>query len=62
MGYKIALYGISLLLRVTKTMQIALADIKSGELKLVGTGTPFDEYTRIVGIDRWRKIEEEFGK
>ena len=61
MGYGIALYGISLLLRVTKTMQLALADIKSGELKLVGTGTPFEEYTRIVGIDRWRKIEEDFG-
>ena len=62
MGYKIALYGISLLLRVTKTMQLALADIKSGELKLVGTGTPFEEYTKIVGVERWRKIEEEFGE
>ena len=62
MGYKIALYGISLLLRVTKTMQLALADIKSGELKLVGTGTPFEEYTRIVGVERWRKIEQDFGQ
>ena len=61
MGYGIALYGITLLLRITKTMQLALADIKSGELKLVGTGTPFEEYTRIVGVDRWRKIEEDFG-
>lgn len=61
MGYGIALYGITLLLRITKTMQTALADLKSGELKLVGTGTPFEEYTKIVGIDRWRKIEREFG-
>lgn len=60
-GYKIALYGITLLLRITKTMQMALADLKSGELKLVGSGTPFEEYTKIVGIERWRKIEQEYG-
>jgi 2-methylisocitrate lyase-like PEP mutase family enzyme len=62
MGYGIALYGITLLLRITRTMQLALADLRSGELKLVGTGTPFDEYTSIVGIDKWRKIEEQFGE
>jgi 2-methylisocitrate lyase-like PEP mutase family enzyme len=62
MGYKIALYGITLLLRVTKTMQMALADLKSDELKLVGSGTPFEEYTKIVGIERWRGIEQKFGQ
>jgi 2-methylisocitrate lyase-like PEP mutase family enzyme len=61
-GYKIALFGITLLLRITKTMQLALADLKSGELKLVGSGTPFEEYTKIVGIDRWREIEQKFGR
>lgn len=62
MGYGIVLYGITLLLRITKTMQEALADIRSGEMKLVGTGTPFEEYTKIVGIERWREIEEHFGQ
>jgi 2,3-dimethylmalate lyase len=61
-GYKVALYGITLLLRITKTMQMALADLKSGELKLVGSGTPFEEYTKIVGIERWREIEQKFGQ
>ena len=61
MGYGIALYGITLLLRITKTMQMALADLKSGELKLVGSGTPFEEYTKIVGVEKWRKIEQDFG-
>lgn len=60
MGYGIALYGITLLLRITRTMQLALADLKSGELKLVGTGVPFDEYTKIVGLERWREIERKF--
>ena len=61
-GYKIALYGITLLLRITKTMQLALADLKSGELKLVGSGTPFEEYTKIVGVERWGEIERKFGQ
>ena len=61
-GYKIVLYGITLLLRITKTMQLALADLKSEELKLVGSGTPFEEYTKIVGIDRWHEIDQVFGK
>ncbi len=61
MGYRIVLYGITLLLRITRTMQLALADLKNGELKLVGTGTPFEEYTKIVGIERWREIEARFG-
>jgi len=43
-------------------MQLALADLKSGELKLVGSGTPFEEYTRIVGVERWARIEREFGQ
>ena len=62
MGYGIVLYGITLLLRITKTMQLALADLKSEELTLVGTGTPFEEYTRVVGIERWRAIEQKFGQ
>jgi 2-methylisocitrate lyase-like PEP mutase family enzyme len=61
MGYRIVLFGITLLLRITKTMQVALADLKSEELRLVGSGTPFDEYTKIVGIERWRDIERKFG-
>jgi 2-methylisocitrate lyase-like PEP mutase family enzyme len=62
MGYGIVLYGITLLLRITKTMQEALADIRGGEMKLVGSGTPFEEYTKIVGIERWREIENLYGQ
>ncbi len=62
MGYGIALYGITLLLRITRTMQLALADLRSDELKLVGTGALFDDYLKVVGIDRWRRIEDEFGE
>jgi len=62
MGYGIALYGITLLLRIVKTMQLALADLRSGEMRLVGTGAQFDDYLKVVGIDRWRAIEDTFGE
>lgn len=60
LGFRICIYGITLLMRITRVMQAALADIASGELKLMGSGTSFEEYKRIVGFDRWAAIEEQF--
>ena len=60
-GYKIAVYGNVMLLRIMKTMQMALANLISGELNFVETGMSFEEYTKIVGIERWSAIENEFG-
>ncbi len=58
LGFAIVIYGISLLMRITKVMQEALADIKSGELALVGTGIGFDDYHAIVDLPGWTAIEE----
>ena len=60
MGHNIVIYGISLLLRITRTMQLALDDLKSERLELVGSGVSFDQYMRIVGLDRWSAIEQRF--
>jgi len=60
MGFNIVIYGITLLLRITRTMQLALEDLKSERLELVGSGVSFDEYMRIVGLDRWPAIEQRF--
>ncbi len=60
LGFRIVIYGISLLMRITKTMQETLADIASGELKLSGTGVGFEEYKRIVGMDGWSRIEDQY--
>ena len=29
-------------------------------MKLTGTGTGFDEYKRIVGMDAWSRIEDRY--
>jgi 2-methylisocitrate lyase-like PEP mutase family enzyme len=62
LGFGIVIYGISLLMRITRTMQEALADIKSGELALVGTGVGFEEYKRIVGFPRWADLENRYAR
>jgi 2-methylisocitrate lyase-like PEP mutase family enzyme len=60
LGFRIVIYGISLLMRITRTMQETLADIASGEMKLSGTGVGFEEYKRIVGMDDWSRIEDQY--
>ena len=61
LGFRIVIYGISLLMRVTRTMQETLKDILEGELKLSGTGVPFEEYKNIVGMREWSRIEDKYG-
>jgi 2-methylisocitrate lyase-like PEP mutase family enzyme len=60
LNFKIAMYGITLLMRITKLMQDALVDLKSGELALFGTGIGWEEYKKIVGFDRWSAIENKY--
>ncbi len=58
LGFRIVIYGISILMRYVKTIQETLADLKSGELKLSGTGVSFNEYKQLIGLDEWTRIEE----
>ncbi len=60
LGFRIVIYGISLLMRITRLMQDSLADLKSGELKLVGSGVGFEEYKRIIGFSRWAALEDRY--
>jgi 2-methylisocitrate lyase-like PEP mutase family enzyme len=60
LGFKIVIYGISILMRYVKTIQETLADIQSGELKLSGTGVSFNEYKQLIGLDDWSRIENTY--
>jgi 2-methylisocitrate lyase-like PEP mutase family enzyme len=57
LGFKIVPYGIDLILRVTRTMQVALEDMRSGKFELMGTGASLQEYLQIVGLEEWTRIE-----
>ena len=60
LGFRIVIYGISLLMRATRTMQETLADIREGEMKLSGTGVSFEEYKNIVGMREWSRLEDRY--
>jgi 2-methylisocitrate lyase-like PEP mutase family enzyme len=60
LGFRIVIYGISLLMRATRNMQETLRDILAGEMKLTGTGVSFEEYKDIVGMREWSRIEDRY--
>ena len=61
LGFKILPYGIDLILRVTRAMQDALEDMRSGKFALMGTGATLQEYLSVVGFDDWTVIESCYG-
>jgi 2-methylisocitrate lyase-like PEP mutase family enzyme len=60
LGFRIVLYGISLLMHAVRTMQAVLADIAGGDFALRGQGIGFEEYKRLVGMPAWSAIEERY--
>jgi 2-methylisocitrate lyase-like PEP mutase family enzyme len=61
LGFSIIPYGITLILRAAKAMQLALEDIRSGKFALWNTGVSFDEYKEIVGFGEWSRVDKEHG-
>jgi len=60
MGYNIVIFGITLLMRSARVMIDALGDLKSEELKLVGTGISLREYFDIVDLPKWSNVEQRY--
>lgn len=60
MGFRIAIYGISLLMHAVKTMQDVLAKLARGDTSFIGGGIGFEDYKTLVGFGDWAKIEDEF--
>jgi 2-methylisocitrate lyase-like PEP mutase family enzyme len=61
LGYRMAVYGISLLMHSVRTMQGVLASLAQGDVSFIGKGAGFEEYKSIVGFDTWVGIEDEHG-
>ena len=60
LGFKILPYGIDLILRVTRAMQVALEDMRSGRFELTGSGASLADYLAAVGFDAWTDIEQRY--
>jgi 2-methylisocitrate lyase-like PEP mutase family enzyme len=59
-GFRIVIYGISLLMHATRTMQNVLDELRKGRTDFAGKGVGFDEYKRIVDFDRWANIDDRY--
>lgn len=62
LGFNLIVYGISLILRITRTMKDALEDFRSGDLALWGSGAGFEEYKQAVGFDDWAGTEDIYAR
>lgn len=60
LGFRIVIYGISLLLHAMRAMQDVLGELKADETGFAGKGTGFEEYKAIVGFDRWAAIDDRY--
>jgi 2-methylisocitrate lyase-like PEP mutase family enzyme len=60
MGFAMVAYPTSLIFRVTRTIEKALADLKAGRLTLAGEGVDFETFKDVVGFAPWVDVEERF--
>jgi 2-methylisocitrate lyase-like PEP mutase family enzyme len=60
MGFKILIYGISLLMHSVRTMQGVLDGLAREDLSFVGKGAGFEEFKQLVGFDGWAGLEQRY--
>ncbi len=60
MGFSMIFYPTSLIFRVARVLQDAAADIKNGLYTAEEKGMSFKQYTDLVGLPEWTKIQDEF--
>jgi 2-methylisocitrate lyase-like PEP mutase family enzyme len=60
LGFAMVAYPTSLIFRVTRTIEKALADLKAGRLALAGEGVDFETFKDVVEFAPWVDVEERF--
>lgn len=60
MGFAMAAYPTTLIFRVARTIERALADIKAGKSIDGNDGVNFAEFKAITDFDKWARIEETY--
>jgi 2-methylisocitrate lyase-like PEP mutase family enzyme len=62
MGFAMAAYPTTLLFRVARTVERALADIKTGKAIAGNDSVNFAEFKDITNYDEWARIEDAYGQ
>jgi 2,3-dimethylmalate lyase len=60
LGFNCAVLGLDTLMHAAKAIEAVLLDMKSGKFARRNDGMDFEEYKRVVGYDRWEKLEDQF--
>jgi 2,3-dimethylmalate lyase len=60
LGFRIVIYGISLLMHAIQAMKNVLADLVQGKVEFAGKGVGFEDYKSIVGLEQWAAIEAKY--
>ncbi len=60
MGFAMAAYPTTLIFRVARTIERALADIKTGKAIAGNDGVNFSEFKDITHYSEWARIEDEY--
>jgi 2-methylisocitrate lyase-like PEP mutase family enzyme len=62
MGFEMVVHGITLVMRVARTMRDALAELKADRPSFQNDSATFEEFKSIMRFSDWAKIENKFGK
>jgi len=62
MGFEMVVHGITLVMRVAKTMRDALADLKADRLSFENSSVTFEEFKKIMNFQDWADVEDRFAK
>jgi 2-methylisocitrate lyase-like PEP mutase family enzyme len=62
MGFAMAAYPTTLIFRVAKTIERALADIKAGKTLAGNDGVDFAGWKDITNFNEWARIEDKYGR
>src|SRR5215469_6783039 len=60
LGFRLAIYGISLLMHAVQATQRVLTSLAHGKIDFAGKGVGFEEYKSIVGFEHWAALEAKY--
>jgi 2-methylisocitrate lyase-like PEP mutase family enzyme len=62
MGFEMVVHGITLVMKVARTMRDALEELKADRLSFQNDSVTFEEFKKIMKFSDWAEVEDKFGR
>jgi 2,3-dimethylmalate lyase len=62
MGFEMVVHGITLVMKVARTMRDALEELKADRLSFQNDSVTFEEFKKIMKFSDWAEVEDRFGR